>query len=71
MSDRRQLAEWDAEYFDYMDSIIDAHLEAQWQESQDEQRALHCMVQRNGWTCTSLKHDNGRHIFEKESWLLV
>lgn len=71
MTSRRQLAEWDAEYFDYMDSLIDEFTERQWQESQDEQRALHCMAQRDGWTCTALRHDDEAHVFEKESWLLL
>jgi hypothetical protein len=58
-----QLAAWDDEYFDHLDSQIDAYLDRQWEESQAEQRAKRCMTERSGWWCSELKHDGERHVF--------
>ena len=62
---KSQLVAWDEEYFDHMDSVIDAYLDGQWEESQAEQRALRCMIERDGWWCTVLKHEGERHVFRR------
>lgn len=59
----RQMTAWDNEYFDYLDAQIDAQLEAQWNETQDEQRASLCRFERDGWICGRLIHDDQRHVF--------
>ena len=70
---KRQMAEWDNEFFNHLDSQIDAYLDRQWEESETRQRELHCWAEPEGggWTCMALKHDDGRHFFVKDSRITV
>jgi hypothetical protein len=64
---KSQLAAWDEEYFDHLDSLMFALLDRQWEETKAGQRALRCMTERDGWWCTAMKHEGERHVFRREN----
>jgi hypothetical protein len=64
---KAQMSAWDEEYFDHMDEMIQEREDQIWEEMQAEERAKRCMTERDGWTCTELKHDDERHIFRNEN----